>query len=89
MIDHVIVVDVDGTIYGMWSDDLIGLYEVDKAEVTRASNVEFCNCDTCKGWHVWEPDMSRVMTMVPFETREAALQWEQQEIARRLIERNL
>ncbi len=99
--DYVVVVDVDGCLYGMWSDDLIGLYEVEQGgvEVERASHVEFCH--GCNSWHVWEADQQEYMAMqsekvyffhdfpgdpIEFKTREAALQWEREEINRRLIE---
>ncbi len=84
--EYVVVVDTDGMLTGLWSDELIGLYEVEKGGVTveRVSHVEFC--DGCLGWHVWEVDMDAYMTPRKFETRADALAWEKEEIERRLIE---
>ncbi len=84
--EYVVVIDTDGTMIGLWSDELIGLYEVEKGEVKveRASHVEFC--DGCLGWHVYEVDMNAYMTPMKFETRASALAWEKEEIERRLIE---
>lgn len=81
--EYLVVVDVDGTIYGMWSDDLIGLYEVQtsRVEVTRASHVEWF----LDAWHVWEADGVTPMCPRGFRTREAALTWEREEIERRLM----
>ena len=92
--EHIVVVDIDGTIYGMWSDDLLGIYEVEhsRVEVERASHVEFCA--TCVAWHVWERstetfncavDSADLMVEASFTTRKEALAWEVEEINRRLL----
>jgi hypothetical protein len=93
MTEYLVVVDVDGTIYGMWSDDLIGLYEIEqgRVDVQRASHVEYCG--VCQGWEVYEaeclgsqPTHLDRMTMLVFSTRQEALLWEQEEVNRRLIQ---
>ena len=84
--ESIVVIDNDGMMTGLWSDELIGLYEVEKGgvKVERASHVEFC--DFCQKWHVWEADFSSKMTYQGFRTRAEGLAWEKEEIERRLIE---
>ncbi len=95
--EYIVVVDTDGMMTGLWSDDLIGLYEVEKGGVTveRASHVEPCDGKDCQGnhwqmqgihWHVWEADHQSLMSCCAFRHREWALAWEKEEIERRLIE---
>ena len=83
--EHLIVVDVDGTIYGMWSDDLLGIYEVEhgQVEVKRASHVEFDNMT--QSWRVYEVDGVSLMLREEFTTRQAALEAEAFEIQWRLL----
>jgi len=95
--EYLVVADVDGTLYGVWSDDLIELYEVEKGkvEVQRASHVEPCTfsnflvCVPGVHWHVWEVDHKHLMTAIAFKTRASALAWEKQEIERRLQEETI
>ena len=91
---HIVVIEEDGTLLTLWSDDLLEIYEVERERVTveRASHVEFCG--TCNGWHIWERDtesfdcvvsVEDLMYETSFQTRQEALQWEKEEVERRLI----
>jgi len=93
--EYIVVIDNDGVMTGLWSDDLIGLYEVEKGQVTveRASHVEFSI--ESQRWHVFNPDGETLMgtfagLMWPnldgWSSRADALAWEKEEIDRRLIE---
>ncbi len=90
--EYLVVADVDGTLYGVWSDDLIALYEVEKGkvEVERASHVEPCKLRACAfkplHWHVWEANGYDLMLYKDFYTRQEALNGEKEEIERRLQE---
>ena len=89
------MIDDTGMLYGVWSDDLIELYQIETShiEVERASHVEFCH--STNRWYVYETDGVTLMytgcgLMWPncegFTTRASALAWEKQEIERRLQE---
>jgi hypothetical protein len=93
--EHTLVIDVDGSLLGLWSDELIGLYEVERGgiEVERASHVEFIS--GTQRWHVFNPDGVTLMQTAcglmwenvdGWLSREDALAWEKEEIERRLIE---
>jgi hypothetical protein len=85
-LEHIVVYDTDGSMYSMWSDELIDLYEVESSqvEVTRASHVEFDAVN--RRWYVLEPDGKSLMIHTGFRTRALALDYEREEIERRLTE---
>ena len=68
-----LVVDQDGTVRFIYSDDLRGLLEVGTPSVTRASHVEPCALGWIGGG--WTADLTPVKGPVlgPFETRQEAL----------------
>ena len=88
--EYVVVIDTDGLMIGLWSDELIGLYEVEKGgaqiSVERASHIEPVVFMAGVRWQVFEADGTRLMTYHYFQTRELALAWEKKEIERRLID---
>lgn len=87
--EHELIVNEDGSLQAIFSDDLVGLFALGHARTRRASNVEPYRDG-------WSADMSPVggpvllaPGRVPFRTRAAALRAEVRWLKARMARRRL